>query len=72
MADAEVLFRLCDADGDGVLTHAEAQRALQFLVPTPKGGGPKPAVHFACPAASDGAELRLPKEWFGCLYQNMT
>ena len=72
---AEALFDSHDADADGLLTHAQAQAALQFLTRRPSGDAPKPQVLFACPpdAPPDPVtgELRMHKRWFGGLYKNM-
>ena len=68
---ANMLFMRHDADGDGRLTHAEAQAALKFLARPPKDGTPKPDVHFACPADAYDAqtgELRMGREWFWQLF----
>ena len=68
---ANMLFMRHDADGDGRLTHAEAQAALKFLARPPKDGTPKPDVHFACPTDAYDAqtgELRMGRDWFWQLF----
>ena len=69
---AEILFKVFDADNNGWLSLAEAQNALQYLLPKGTGGSDS-AVNVAFPADAytPEGELRLQKAWFYQVFKSM-
>ena len=68
-----ILLATLDADNDGCLDHAGAQDALKFLSRAPPDGGPKPEVHFACPAGAfdETGQLRMPPNLSFALFKEL-
>ena len=84
---AAILYAHFDANADGFLSYAEAQKALQFIDPMAQAGGAVDVaeadgddgehevvpvgVAFPAHAFTSSGDLRLDADWFWSVYQRM-